>query len=197
MKEEKWPPEGAIEELLKLAGVLDNLITRRALQDRLDQARLLYSAFVAEQKPIPRKSYTKVATTARRLQAAIVALSRDWEPRDRCWLGEKDRTAALELLPRIVAAADWEAKPRKRSRPRRDDLLFVVDRAALFFEKYSAPVTSYQDGPFAEFAQQFFAVVTDGATHDLADQLRTTAKRMKVRRAVAKLSTKELHDLAP
>ena len=186
MKPEKWPPEGVTKELIKLAEAPDNLITRRALQHRLDQARILYRAFVAEQEPIPRESYTKVASSARKLQAAITALQRHWEPRGRCWLGEKDRTAALELLPRIVAAADQEAKPRDKSRPRRDDVLSIIDRAALFYDKYSVtPVTSYADGRFAKFAQQFLTAVTGRTGGNLDHYLRKTARRMKARREIS------------
>jgi hypothetical protein len=187
VRQGKWPPEGAIvEKLLKLAEAPDSLITRRALQHRLDQARLLYRAFAAEQEAIPRENYTKVASSARKLQAAIIALRRHWEPRGRCWLGERDRTTVLELLPRIVAAADREAEPRKKSRPRRDDVRSIVDRAALFYDKYSAaPVTSYADGRFAKFAREFLTVVTGLSRDKLESYLREAAKRTKLRRDIS------------
>lgn len=183
MKFKEWPPKGAVVELLKLAGVPDNPTTRAGLKYQLDAAATLFEVAVEGQKPIPRQSYERVEAAARELIAAMNALSIHHQLKSKNWL-ENQEKAQVELL-RVLAAAKQGNQPRKRSRPRRDDKLSVVDRAGLFYEKYAkAPATSYPDGRFATFARRVYTVVGGNPSDDLDHQIRKTAKRMRARRAV-------------
>ena len=42
MKPESWPPEGTVDELMKLAGVPDNADNRRALCVQLKGSKVVY-----------------------------------------------------------------------------------------------------------------------------------------------------------
>jgi hypothetical protein len=177
----------AIGKLLGLARAPDNSITRAALGHKLDDALALFKALTEAQKPIPREDYEKVETAARKLTSAMRTLDRHWRPRGGHWLSAADKAAADQLLPRIAEVAQQGAQPRRRSRPRRDEVLAVLDRAALFYAKYSSqPVSSYEDGHFAKFLRQFFEAVTGSApTTDLERQIRIEVKRTKARAALS------------
>ena len=169
-----WPPE-AIQELLKIAGVLDSPTARAALEDALGWADIISGDLCDEQRPVPRDLYEKTAAAAHKLLNLVAELERHWRRRSGFWL--KDVRVAASEIQRIQAAAEEAAtQPRKSGRPEREDRLAVVVMAARFLQKHSTVKQSMDPGStFTLFVERFWEVVTGTSSEPgLEHQIRQT-----------------------
>lgn len=169
MKQEKWPPDSAVEELLKLANTPANPTAKKMLCETLEHAKAEYDE-LSSRPPIPRKVLENVARAARALNAAMNAANRyrpraDDDRRKKGLLRVMDwmanRGGAQAEVSRILAAAEKGARTtRRRGQPMKVDRQIVVQIAMQCLERQLKTFVTLSSIRHVEFIELFYETVT-------------------------------------
>ena len=168
MKQEKWPPDSAVEELLKLANTPADPIRKEMLRETLAHAKAEYDE-LSSSPPIPRKVLENVAKAARALNAAMNAANR-YRPR----ADEREKKGLLRVIDwmenrggaqaevsRILAAAEKDARTtRRRGQPMKVASQIVVQIAVQVLEQRLKTFVTLSSARHVEFIELFYETVT-------------------------------------
>jgi hypothetical protein len=167
MKQDKWPSDSAVKELLKLAKIPNNADNRRCLCVALEHAKRDYNDCTGGQRrAVGRKTCSKVARAARVLIQAMNELDGSSEPDG--WITNREIVQAE--VSRVRDAAENRAHAAKgRGRPSKYDKSVVVRGALMYLYLQS----NKRRLPSEKFTELFYKTVTgnvDNVEHQIANE---------------------------